>query len=52
MLKLLFYNKVIDYPDGSRYTLHSDDTKILTNPNGEIIIEHPDYVSVNMNPKV
>lgn len=30
------------------YTLHSDGTKILTETDGTIIVEHPDYSTVKI----
>ena len=40
---------VIWYPDGTRFTQHADGTQILTNPNGDIVVDHPDYSTVTIS---
>jgi len=40
------------YPDNTQYTLHDDGTKIISLPNGKIIVEHADYATVTIDNKV
>jgi hypothetical protein len=41
--------QVINYPDGTRFTQHSDGTQILTKPDGTIVVEHEQYATVAIN---
>ena len=41
---------MIVYDDGRRLTQHADGTQMMTDVSGVVVVEHPDYATVVMNP--